>query len=288
VRVVSDVQKALATVAAIVGRRPDPDLPTEQTIREAIEARLGELGEFIDVLEPTIDDYSRAMQRVIAKRAPNERKEQFRDSLALEQLLRQYPHDEGFLVTQDSDYFAAKGSGELPPTLKEEFVAAGARLRIVRTIEDVLTGLGQEALQPDRETILRAISQEVLFTLQSHSLRHGYGIGETVSHRIDAFLTEDHDHLFVSFEVALAAFGIQLSDGSVLREGSAVAKGTATFDLRTQTASNVQIGTVQVCGPTGEIIHQAVTVFAEGATFLGARTAPYRLRRALDHDPLTR
>jgi hypothetical protein len=160
-----------------------------------------------------------------------------------------------------------------------------SRLRIVQTIEDVLTGLGQEALQPDRAAILAAISQEILFKLQGHSRTHGYEIGRTVSSRIDAFLTEQHDVLFVSFEVGLAALGIPLSDGGVLPEGSAVVKGTATFNLKTQTASNVKIGTIQVRGPAGEIIHQDVTVFLEGTAFFGARTAQYSLRRPLGPEP---
>jgi hypothetical protein len=48
---VSAIREALVTVAAIVGRRPDPDLPVEEGIRKAIQDRLGELAEFIDELD---------------------------------------------------------------------------------------------------------------------------------------------------------------------------------------------------------------------------------------------
>lgn len=77
---VGSIQDGLSTL----GRRPDPDLPSEAMIPEAIEVRFGKLAEFVVQLEPSLDDYLSAVKRVVAKRAPNERKEQFRDSLVLD------------------------------------------------------------------------------------------------------------------------------------------------------------------------------------------------------------
>jgi hypothetical protein len=280
VRAVADIRGSLVTIAALLGRRPDPDLPAEDTIRKAIEARFADLTEFIDELEPSMQDYLRATQRVISKRPPNERKEQFRDSLILEQLLSNYPTTAGYFVTSDSDFFAARGSRELTASLKEELSALGAQLRILPTIEDVLTALGQEALQPDRVAILTALSGGVLLTLHEHSTKHGYEIGEPTSSTIDAFLTEHHDRLLVSFEISWSALRIPLSDGGVLPEGTIAAKGSATYDLRTQDASTIQIERIQLRGPTGEVIRQDVTIYA-GPVVIGARTTPFRLRRPL-------
>jgi len=282
-RAVGSIKDDLATVAALTGNRPDPDLPSDEALRQAIEARLRDLAGFIDELEPSMEDFANALRRVIEKRPPNERKEQFRDSLILEQLLRRYPNEEGFVVTNDGDFFAAKVRRDLAPALAREFAERRSHLRVVATIEEVLTGLGQEALRPDREAILRALNGQIMIKLQNHSNVHGYEIGEPVESKIEAFLTEHHDRLFVSFEISWRALGIPLSDGTILPEGVVGSTGTALFDLLTDEASKVQITKVHVRSLAGEVIHQDATVYAEGAIFLGARTAPYYLRRRLGH-----
>jgi len=281
VKAVATIEKSLRTVASLLGRRPDPELPTADTIRNAIDGRFDELAEFIDQLDPSIEDYSRAIERVIAKRPSNGRDEQFRDSLILEQLLRHFEGAEGFLVTNDGDFFAAKGSRELAPLLKEELAAVGSRLRVVSSIEDVLTGLGQSALQPPRAAILEAISRDVLFTLHAHATQQGYEIGDSTNAAIEAYVTEHYDELFISFEVTWLALRIPLADGSVLPEGTVIATGTAIFNLRSRSASNMQISQVQVRSQAREVIHQNATVYPGAITF-GARTVPYRLRRQLD------
>lgn len=275
---VDNVQNGLLTLGALVGETPDVQLPTAEVIRRAIDDRLADLGGLIMTLDPTPDDYERAIARVIDARPPNsERKEQFRDSLILEQLLSNFATDEVFFVTNDSDFVFRDGSVLRP--LQEELDERGAKLQIVRELEDVLKALGEAATLPDKDEILLALSEGVLHELLDHARKNGYDFGSVRASTLEAFATEDHQRLIVKFKIEWFADNIPLPDGTVVSGGGVTTEGSAFYNISSKSASDVRLERVALSTASGEPIAQ--TVYAIGAIQIGRRTSPFRIEAPL-------
>jgi hypothetical protein len=275
------ISGGLTTLAAILGSRPDPELPTREVIERAIDDRFAQLQTLLRPLRPEKSDYELALARVIAKRPPNVRKEQFRDSLLLEQIIREFGSEMVYLVTDDSDFFDSRDRRLVDPSLLAELHARGSRLTILPTMEQLLTAMGGEAMAPDHVAIIDAISRDVLFFLMSDSAKHGFDVGDMTSSSIEAFLTEDHHKLAVSFELQFRALSVHTDSGDVAPLGLVDVSGTATFDLPSAAAENVRIGQIRVTSSAGDLLQQSARIFIDGMATFGARTVPFSLRRLL-------
>jgi hypothetical protein len=281
VEAVQRINSGLTTVAAILGRRPDPALPDREALERAIDERFAQLSELILPLPPELGDYERAAARVVEKRPPNERKEQFRDSLLLEQILRRFPTESAFLVTEDSDFFESKNTRKVAPVLAEELRAVRSGLIILPSVEQLLTALGREVTSIDEKAITNALSRDLLVLLMEHASKHAYDIGDVMTTSVEAFLTEDHNQLALSFDMQFVALAIRTDDEGVLPSGELAVSGTATYDLRSATVADVRLDRIRLTTSTGDILQSRVSLFAHGAVSFGRRYVPFTLRRPL-------
>jgi hypothetical protein len=131
-KAVSDIKAGFLTVQTFVGQRPDYELPNNEQFSSAVEARFEELVPMVVILNTPMAAYEAAIDRVIQGFPPNERKEQFRDSLVLELLIPHALKQTVHFVTRDGDFYeGGKPEKGVAGKLQEELRQKNANLHIL-------------------------------------------------------------------------------------------------------------------------------------------------------------
>lgn len=287
------IESAFVTVQAIVGRRPDYALPDAERVRNAVEARFKEIRALIEDIPVTMADYEGAMGRVINGLPPNERKEQFRDSLLLHVAVERAQTQAVHLVTADGDFYeGGRMDRGITRELLNEISSCAPKLTIYQSVEGLLARLGDQALGVNTDHIIELVMQEITPDMQHRASEKNYVLGAVRRSTTEVYATERREILSVSFTITYAAADMPLTDGHIVADADVHVAGTASYNTESHTVENFELGTIETTDANGERLIGHSVIFARfSSAVLGVRQIPYSVRRRLNasqaHDPPT-
>jgi len=278
---VDQIQQALGVLQALRGERPDIPLPSEEDFRSSVESRLADLSPMIVHLQHTREHLDSALARVINKRPPAHRKEEFRDALFWEVAHSEALNRPVHILARDAAFYEGnKFENGLSRELKAECNASGANVTIFDSVQCFLNNLGQEALQPDRQEVTEALQGALAGHFQKLASSSPFDLGALRTAEVEAFVTQKHEQLAVRFSLEYDVRNLTTSSG-VLLEATLVASGSASFNIDEKMVSNVQVSSTDFFAPDGFRVIGNRTIYASGSAVLGIRQVPYSVRRKL-------
>ncbi len=199
---VQSLEESFRRLRMITGSHPAVTLPSDQELLRAVQVRLAELDSLFVRVSLDLEQTRRALASVQAGRAPNQRREQTKDSLIWEATRLLASTYDVHLVTDDGAFFRPDGKG-LAVDLAEECERDGLQIQIHRNIAAILAVLRAGAPDLDyshlAEQLLDGLRLEVERGLAEP---HGFKLGAATESKIEAFATEDLNRLFLTFELA--------------------------------------------------------------------------------------
>lgn len=190
--------------------------PTDDDIRQAINARLRELQPLTQGIEWTVEDVSSALQRIMDEQPPNgPQNQQFKDSLlweAARRLLRQAPVH---LVTEDKAFYEGRQTTKgLSLNLLAEVQACSNKLTIHSTLDECLSFLtiGRPDLQTRQYFAPLLAALAPLIRNACGSMRIAVGQCRQDLSLLEAFPTDDPNAIAIKFHLAYGAERFQGED----------------------------------------------------------------------------
>jgi hypothetical protein len=242
-----------------------------------VSARLAELDSLI-VRVPISAEHTRsALDRVNKKRSPNRKKEQFKDSLIWEATLSLSTDYRVHLVTEDYAFFSSDGS-ELAEDLMNECAARGADILLYRGARALLPVLQGTAPILDYSAIAEQIKAHLESYLGETAGRDEFTVGDLVDSTVDAFATEDHNRLFLAYELTVALEVDRAGTSKHEPGGRFVVTGEGAYDLNEQRVIEAKPGRCQIMSysESGESKVSQSIVLGGGTAYLGGEP-PKRL-----------
>lgn len=279
---VQKIQNAFVTIQTITGFRPDYNLPSPQELEKSADGRLNELSDVLYPVDLSFESMKSALTRVLNESSPNTRKEQFRDSLLWETVLRLAETFDVHLITEDSDFYQDGGTEKvLAQDLIREIKGKHLKITTYKDISTFLKSVSEKIFPPEPDKLAGGIDEILHATLIEYADNKAFHLESMVSHQIDSYLTEQKDVLAIAFKLNYRITDIQLPEGTVLPAGSIVVTGNCSADSISEEISSIQLNNIDCFGPNGEAIPIKSTGYARLDVVMGVRNVPYRLRRKL-------
>ncbi len=199
------IQQSFREISAIMGSHSPYTVPTSDQIAAAIESRLVELDPLVVRVPLKLKHARAALERVNLNLPPNAPgDQQFKDSLIWEAVLELARRRPVHFVTKDNGFYEGrKPDRGMAAVLIEECNTRKVEVHIYRELDTCLSALRDVVPDLDYAQIARAVLEAIKPDLAIDGVKHRVGIGEIQTHKISAFLTENHDSLGVSFEITL-------------------------------------------------------------------------------------
>lgn len=280
---VHQVNDQLRVLQAITGSHPAVTLPGDEQLTAAVESRLAEL-ESLFVRVPITEEHTRrALARVNVGKSPNRKKEQFKDSLIWEAVLTLAQERDVHLVTDDGAFFAADGKA-LADDLIEECANIAGSVSIHRNLRPLLQVLQGTAPRLDYENIGRQLFDELVGYLAEVAAKDDLLVGEFDAASVQAFATEDHNRLVLTYELSGELTGDPAAAGGGRRTGRFVVSGEGTFDLSAERVVEAKPGQCQIIVDEDGVEKTSQNILAISAhAYLGAEPPRLlRIREPLD------
>lgn len=228
---VTDIHKGLETIRKVVGYRPECLLPNREQMREAVSARLAELGALTEGVEFTLEHARRALRRVTEKTPPNsDRNQQFADSAIWEAVLDLARAYRVHFVTEDKGFFEGKDpSNGLANVLRKEVAEGGRSIEVYHGLEACLTVLRLATPQIDRSKVTAAIDAAIRTDITLAAGRRGFILLKLVSSRMNPFQTNQVAVLSLAFELTYLLADAEGNEGLGRREAVVHARGKGSY-----------------------------------------------------------
>jgi hypothetical protein len=277
---VEKIKSSFVTVQAIMGFRPDYELPSRKEFEESARKRLSELADVLYRVDLSVGHVKSSLGRVIQHASPNKRKEQFRDSLLWEAALELAESSKVYFITADSDFFQdAKINKGLANDLLEEIKEKNLEIQIHGDISSFLNLVSKRIRLPEREVLVNAIREAVQDNLLQYARERIFYLGELKSSEVESYLTEQKDLLAITFTLSHNITDVQQVDGTILPNAVLSVMGDCLLNIETKEVSDIQLWNISCVGPHGELIPQMSMTYARfSGIVLGVRKIPYSLR----------
>jgi hypothetical protein len=231
----SDKLKKIFGWGPSFGRLGNDDQGIESELRSIAEQRITNLGDRIVRVESSLNDYKQALNRVIHERPPAKNKEQFRDSLIWEAVLKlAHSYDVYFVTNDKKDYCDNPKSQnpDLAEELKKECDDAGISLHFHTDLQSCLEQLQQDVPEIDYNQLTTAIHSEIIRDAKEASLRRQFTLRSLSEGSVKPFYTENAEVLALDFEMK---YEISNQDsGQVRNSASLTAKGSCFYNYKEQ------------------------------------------------------
>lgn len=274
------IQKGFRAVRALTGQAPDPELPSDEALHSAVTDRIAALEPLLVRVEFTQEHAVRALDRIDEKRAPARAGQQFKDSAIWEACLDLGRDFDIHLVTADKAFFQRGDHKQgLDAGLEAECAAAGIKCLAHASLEEALGEIAENIAGTfDPVPVIDGLEDEVRRQASDSAERAGVELGARGDFDVEAFVTETHTVLAVTFSVVFDV--LDAEDGRYV--GTATAGGQAKFDTGDGSVSDVRLGTltIDVVERDGQEAQHA-TVFGWGASTIGTRQVPHVVRAPL-------
>lgn len=232
-------------IQAIVGFHSPYELPGEEAIRQSLSDRFSELEKLLIRVPFTLEHAKSALRRVNQNHPPSSTKsQQFKDCAIWEASLELGREYDIYLVSNDGDFYKDNKKKDLNPTLDQEARDLGVSVVVFTGIDACLDTL--ERNRPEIESyklaasIFETIKDELSRTVSKNNLR----LTDLASHKISAFITENHNKLAVEYVIVVDAVN---TDTSELNEGepaTVTVEGSCAFNIESQAVEFNRFSTI--------------------------------------------
>ncbi len=271
-----DIEAAADQLQVILGGRPAVGWPGDQAIESAIENHLEAIKDIVSLVPIDVDLARAGLTRLIERRPPSHNKEEFRDALLWETVLRLARDDRIYFVTEDFDFLVAKESKRaLHPDLAAEIGRLGTPFEHHLTLSSLLDALGPDVKQPDRKAVSDTLADALLPMVQQELVSRGITLQDVRESNWKVFATQDPNRLAVSFQTPFVASSTSAASTSPVA-ATVIASGSAGLDPRTNQLMNVDLDGIEVSyedGGRGGIKYMRASDSSSGSTW---RTYEFR------------
>jgi len=245
----SDAKEKIARcfryIQAVVGFHSPYELPNEEKIRQAITGRFNDLDKLLVRVPFTLEHAKSALNRVNQNLPPSSTKrQQFKDCAIWEAVLELGQQYDIYFVSSDGDFYKDNKKIELNPGLYEEVEQNNISVSVFASIDACLESLESNRPVIDSqimaENILEAMDGELSRKVASNNLR----IIKLASHKIKAFITEDHTRLAIEYVIVVDAIN---TDTNELNEGdsaSVTVEGSCIYNVESKMVEDHQFNSV--------------------------------------------
>ncbi|MER7418409.1 PIN domain-containing protein [Micromonospora peucetia] len=222
----NQVSQAIGEIRQIMGTAADLPGVDASDVRRAFQNRLRELGDLLGEVSSRDEDYVAAGEMVLSMTPPNSRtKQQFKDSLLWRLVLRVAEEADVIFVSNDLGYYD-KGGEKVAPELIGDVEAARNEIKLLRSIEDLLTALELDKLTEADPDLFDSFEEGARLALQEVVESHGtFRIDYCESFDTERFITENPNELALTAKFSYLLVNPDLGDAS---DPIGVATGTAS------------------------------------------------------------
>lgn len=277
-KAIENISRGYKTIEMLVGNRDYFQVPNKEDLERSASERLHQIEGLIHKVPLSLSHAKGAFNRIMNETPPNGLKnQQFKDSCIWEAILELSNLYEVHFITTDKAFFE-KGDPKkgVANPLIEDINRIGNIIKIHYGIEPFLIEIGHQQPSFDKQRVANIIGKEILKTLPDSEIQNWVEIGSIIESNIDAFLTEEHDKLAISFTIDFSATLRDVDSGSEFG-GKARIDGECSLNTDNFSISNVQLGSVGILRLDGTKIRRSVYVQV-GGIYMGKRTIPYRMR----------
>ena len=203
---VDAIRRSFRTLQIVIGSHRPYEVPGDNAITSAIQARIAELEPLLLRVPLTLEQTERALVRVNEERPPNATgKQQFKDSLIWEAVLELAQQYDVHLITNDSGFFDDKARSVPAAALTDELGRAGLSVCIHKDLEQCLAALQYSTPPINREALAQLFVKTMTPELDKEMGRQNVELREFRSFEVSPFLTENHDVLAFSCRMSFGA-----------------------------------------------------------------------------------
>jgi hypothetical protein len=277
------MKAASGELRQIFGVAPDVEQYRDEEVDEALDERITELRSSLRVIEHSDDDLLAAAQMVMSYSPPNQKTQQFRDSVIWRIVLKLGQEHDVVFVTNDSGFYHGKSRDQLDPVLGEEAQQLRADVALFRDVESLLDHWGfKKPIPPElADEIKEHIAEAVAEAIKDAVADNGFSVRECIGDNITLYLTENPDRLAVSGDIEFELVDPEYSDVS---EAPAVAMVvfTAAVDIHELDVEDVILERLHIDAvtPHGEF-EIAHIQYVRDADHLGKHYRPFTVRKKL-------
>lgn len=277
-KAIDNISKGYETIEILVGSRDDFRVPNKDDLERSASDRLQQLEGIFHRVPLTLAHAKGSLLRIMDETPPNSFKnQQFKDSCIWEAILDLSNLYDVHFITMDKSFFE-KGDPKkgVANQLMEDIDRIGKVIKVHFGIEEFLNEIRQQRPAFDKDKVEMLIGNEILKTLPESETQDWVEIGSIIGSKIEAFLTEDHNQLAISFSVD---FSVTLRDLDSNSEfgGKAVIEGECSLNVETSVISNIQFESIGTYRLDGTKLKRSVYIH-EGIVYVGRRTVPYRMK----------
>lgn len=238
------VEKGLRQLQRIVGRAPDPPLPPDDELAEAVRNRLAELEPLILRVPFTLEDAVASLDRVNDDQSPFSSGQQFKDAAIWEAVLRLANDHVVHVVSADRAFFASKEPREMHAVLRQEAAEHGS-ISLHRSIEICVDALQAQAPPIDKDRIVDALAAALTPDVRRSAGGRGFGLASVAKAEIRPYATGDPNRLAVAYTLDWEV--VDPTDSG--RDATVVVKGEGTYQMDDGQVSDLGLHSIE-----GEII----------------------------------
>ena len=202
----SAIADAYDTVASLLGKSFEHELPSPQDIQSSLAATVADLGPYLFPVSMSLEDAHRALTRVVDDRAPSAPKnQQFKDCVIWEIALNEAAHAPLHLVTDDRNFFEGRDPKQrMARALREDCKERGVEISLHVSLEDLLSKMQEQPQLLDEAKFESTIIPELQRHLDDFAQRNEFTLREIVAKRFSAFPTAVYGEVAVSFSFIFA------------------------------------------------------------------------------------
>jgi len=227
----------------------------------------------------SVESSRSALQKCIAKEPPCDKTEEFRDAIIWADCLKLLSNDDVYLVTSDKAFYKDRRyEAGLAPNLAEESTNVGHHLHIFKDLSSLLGSI-KKPVDISADTIISQYLSSDPEVLRTDSLKYS----ATERSKIEVFVTEEPDQLYLKFELGLICSD---TSGQGLSNVLLNVVGEGTYDTQSRLPTVRNIWKEELMWLSADRSHPARTrLYAFGAAHLGHKDIAHTVRRQLGNEP---
>lgn len=278
------ISEHLRTIEALVGSRPNIELPTQGSFAASVQNRFAELEGLLLRMPFTLNHATSALDRVIQELPPNgPNHEEFKDSAIWEVVLDIARFRLVHSVTNDKGFFKDREPRNGPAdNIAADIKREGGGIFVYNSLRSCLSILQKETPPVLAEPLAEAIETLIRPELVAIVSQRDFELGRMTHYSVEPFLTERIGVLALDFRLTHELDDRSPDASTTRKEATVVTTGSCTFNTVNGTISDIRKGSeVFSWRDESGAAHQNINHYAYANIVLGRRTIPYSLRTPL-------
>jgi len=278
----ADIDRGWRFLERIIKGRPDFRVPTSKEVGKALSDRLTELSSWIIRVPIRFEHTRGALDRIMEKTPPNDKNQQYKDSLIWEAVLELASTHRVGLVTMDTGFYVNRDTKKgLADNLSKEADTTRFGVDIYDDIRTLLQSLSADAPQVNAELFASYLDPYVWPSIETAADRLHFRLGERTQQDVQIFATGTPDRPALGFKLTYSLTDDPAEEPMERREASVTAKGTCFYQEKAnEVISALAFDKMKFTWLDAEDKPQRQeTIFFGGVCAIGRRMIPYELRK---------